>query len=431
MKYGYMFYQKPLKPQMKTRPVNLGDPIQSYAVKNLYREMGISEEDMVPVPRYDVAEYDGEECVCIVNSASNYEELAYDSHFMPPSPKVHAIPMSLHLHRELPKDELEFYRTCGGVGCRDLFTVNYLRGLGVDAYLTGCLTLTLPKRTEEQARTADKIYLLDVPTDVMKIMPQEIKEEAVTLTNILRFENLGHSNRISVEDAYEEHRKGEARIALLRDTAKLVITSKLHVASPCLAMGIPVILAKNHFGDRFGFIDRFIPTYTSAHYSEIDWNPAPVDFEEEKAKIKQVFFERVKAAVSRIELEKMWESKSPLYEIDYNTATSIAVRKIPFPESPFRYAVWGIVLSAAYYLDEAMKEYIPNGKLIAGIDIAAEGTYCGEKIIKPEDIHKIPEDVVIIVAAPSAKEAAKEMLLASNRPFVLLKGTNVECYHLS
>ena len=31
----------------------------------------------------------------------------------------------------------------------------------------------------------------------------------------------------------------------------------------------------------------------------------------------------------------------------------------------------------------------------------------------------------------AAKEAAKEMLLASNRPFVLLKGTNVECYHLS
>ncbi|MDU3075563.1 MAG: chorismate synthase, partial [Mixta calida] len=33
------------EPKMKTRPVNLGDPIQSYAVKNLYREMGIGEED--------------------------------------------------------------------------------------------------------------------------------------------------------------------------------------------------------------------------------------------------------------------------------------------------------------------------------------------------------------------------------------------------
>ena len=71
MKYGYMFYQKPLKPKMKTRPVNLGDPIQSYAVKNLYREMGTGEEDIIPVPRYDMAEYDGEECICVVNSASN------------------------------------------------------------------------------------------------------------------------------------------------------------------------------------------------------------------------------------------------------------------------------------------------------------------------------------------------------------------------
>lgn len=290
MKYGYMFYQKPLKPKMKTRPVNLGDPIQSYAVKNLYREMGIGEEDIIPVPRYDMAEYDGEECICVVNSASNYEELAYDSHFMPPSPKIHAIPMSLHLHRELTEDELSFYKTCGGVGCRDLSTVEYLQSLGVDAYLTGCLTLTLPRRSKEQEAKADKVYFLDVPSDVMKIMPQNLKDRGIVLSNIIRFQNPGNSNRISVEDAYEEHKKGEERIELLRDTACLVITSKLHVASPCLAMGIPVILAKNHFGDRFGFIDRLIPTYTPEHYSEINWDPEPVDFEEDKAKIKQVFF---------------------------------------------------------------------------------------------------------------------------------------------
>lgn len=40
MKYGYLLYQKPLIPEMPNRPVNLGDPIQSYAVKLLYREMG-------------------------------------------------------------------------------------------------------------------------------------------------------------------------------------------------------------------------------------------------------------------------------------------------------------------------------------------------------------------------------------------------------
>ena len=431
MKYGYMFYQKPLKTNMKTRPVNLGDPIQSYAVKNLYREMGIREEDIIPVPRYDMADYDGEECVCVVNSASNYEELAYDSRFMPPSSKVHAIPMSLHIHRELPADELAYYKACGGVGCRDLYTADYLKSLGVDAYLTGCLTLTLPRRDEETAKGADKVYFLDVPKDVMEMMPEGLREEGIVLSNILRFNNPGNSNRISVEDAYEEHRKGEERIALLRDTARLVVTSKLHVASPCLAMGIPVVLAKKHFGDRFGFIDRLIPTYTQEHYADIDWNPLPVEFEEEKAKIKQVFFDRVRAAASRIELEKMWNEKRPIYEIDYNTATFHAVKKIPFPAASFKYAVWGIVLSAAFYLDEAMKKQVPQAELIAGIDIAAEGEYCGVNIMKPEDIEKLPQDTIIMVAAPSAQEQAKKLLSELNRPFVLLKGTSVECYNLN
>lgn len=426
MKYGYLFYQKPLKKYMKTRPINLGDPIQSYAVKNLYREMGIKEEDIIPVPRYDMADYDGEECICVVNSASNYEELAYDSHFMPPSNKVHAIPMSLHLHRKLLDDELLYYKTCGGVGCRDISTVNYLKSLGVDAYLSGCLTATLPRRSREVEKKADKIYFLDVPSDVMKIMPEEIRNEGIVLSNILRFSNPGNSNRISVEDTFEEHRKGEERIKLLNDTAKLVITSKLHVASPCMAMGIPVVLAKNHFGDRFGFIDRLLPTYTPEHYAEIDWNPKPVDYEDEKKKIKQVFFDKVNAMRSRLEIEKMWDNKTPIYDIDYSTATSHAVKKIPFPKNEFDYAVWGIVLSASFYLDEAMKEFIPQAQLVAGIDIAAEGKYCGVEIIRPDNIEKLSHDTVIIVAAPSAHSPAKELLEKLNRPYVLLKGTDVE-----
>jgi len=430
MKYGYMFYQKPLKPEMKTRPINLGDPIQSYAVKNLYREMGIKEEDMVPVPRYDMGNYDGEECICVVNSASNYEELAYDSHFMPPSPRIHAVIMSLHIHRELSKEELAYYRRCGEVGCRDLYTVQYLRGLGIDAYLTGCLTLTLPRRSGKQAEKADKVYLLDVPGDIMELMPRKLKEEGIVLSNIERYENPGNGNRIPIADAYEEHRKGEERVFLLRDTARLVVTSKLHVAAPCLAMGIPVVLAKKHFGERFGFIDRLIPTYTPERYSEIDWNPAPVEFETDKVKIKELFFNKVRTAVSRLELERMWSERKPIYPIDYNTATSHAVEKIPFPRDRFPYAVWGVVLSAAFYLDEAMKKQVPQAELIAGIDIAAQGEHCGVGIIKPDEIRSLPEETVIIVAAPSAHRPARELLMRLKRPFVLLRGTEAEWYNL-
>lgn len=260
----------------------------------------------------------------------------------------------------------------------------------------------------------------------MDIMPQSLKEEGVVLSNLYWYHNSGGRNRISVEDTLEEHRKGEERIALLRDTARLVVTSKLHVATPCLAMGIPVVLAKPHFGDRFGFLDRILPTYTPEHYDEIDWNPEPVDFEEDKATLKQLFFDRVRAEVSRVEISKMWASKEPLYTIDYHSETSIAVKKIPFPDGEFPYAVWGIVLAPAFYLDEAMKELVPQGKLVAGIDIAAEGEYCGAKIIKPEEIDQLPPGTIIIVVAPSAHQPAKDLLTKLNRPYVLIKDTKEE-----
>jgi len=430
MKYGYMFYQKPLKPEMKTRPVNFGDPIQSYAVKLLYREMGIRERDIIPVPRYDLANYDGEECICVVNSASNYEELAYDSHFMPPSEKIHAIPMSLHIHRPMPEEEIAYYRTCGGVGCRDIYTMETLQKLGIDAYLSGCLTLTFPRRTEEQAKKADKIYFIDAAQDLKKYIPEKISKNAIGLTNISRFSNPGNATRMSIEATYEKHEKAEERIRLLRDTAKLVITSKLHVASPCLAMGIPVILAKTHFGDRFGFIDRFLPTYTSERYTKIDWNPEPVDFEKEKARIKQVFFDRVRSIASRIELEKMWNQKKPIYPISFETGTAIAVHKLPMHATEFQYAVWGIVLSASFYLEEAMRNTYENAELVAGIDTAVTGEFCGVPILPPDRIETLDKNVVVIVAAPSAHKPAKELLMPTGRPFVLLKGTSIECYNM-
>lgn len=109
--------------------------------------------------------------------------------------------------------------------------------------------------------------------------------------------------------------------------------------------------------------------------------------------------------------------------------SEIELWKIPFPEWNFRYAVWGVGSQPACDFYKVMKEYMPNGKLIAGIDHVVEGEYCGSHIMKPKDIHSIPEDVIIIVAEPCAQEAAKQMLMELERPFVLLKGSDTECYN--
>ena len=418
MKYGYLLYQKPLISEMPSRPVNLGDPIQSYAVKLLYKEMGIKDEDIIPVPRYDIENYDGEECICVVNTCSTYEELAYDSHFMPPSDKVHAIPFSLHINREIEKREADFYRNCLDVGCRDTFTVNMLSALGANAYLTGCITLTFPRRSEAYNESADKVYLIDVQPEFKKLIPSHILDEAVELSSIHRFSITHDSNRMTIQEAMDFHEMGEERIELLKKTAKLVITSRLHAASPCLAMGIPVIMTKHD--DRFGFIDRFLPSYTDWENDVIDWNPLPVDIEKEKDAIKQAFFDRIRYEEKRINLFSMWDKKQINVDVKYEPQVMAAIKSVVFNKRDFKYAVLGIISSISYFIPDVMKELYPEAELVCGIDSYVTRDFFGTKVMKPSEISSLSADVIIITAVQGAYQSAQPYL--ENRPLIFVKG---------
>lgn len=424
MKYGYLLYQKPLISDMPDRPINLGDPIQSYAVKLLYKEMGISDNDIIPVPRYDLSNYNGEECICVINTCSTYEELAYDSHFMPPSKKIHAIPFSLHINREMSESEVNFYRSCDDVGCRDIFTQKKLEEYGINAYLTGCLSLTFPRRSLELENNADKTYFIDVQKDFLSIIPSKIKENAIELSSIERFKITNETNRMTIDEALKFHKLGEARVELLKNTARLVITSRLHVAAPCLAMGIPVILTRHD--DRFGFIDCLLKPYTDWKTDVIDWNPKPVDIEETKEKIKEMFFCRVKATVKKLELEDIWRRNGINEDIVYEPEVKRDLMNAKFPKNRyFRYAVLGVISSTSFFIPDFMKELYPESELVYGIDSYVEKDFFGKKVIKPFEIDKIDSDIIIITAIKGAYESAKQYL--SNRPHVIIKGKTIKC----
>ena len=426
MKYGYLFYKKPLIPDMPSRPVNLGDPIQSYAVKCLYREMGIEEADIIPVPRYDMKHYSGEECICIVNTCSSYEELAYDSHFLPPNHNIHASPFSLHINRRIPEDEREFYKSCADVGCRDAFTERMLKEMGINAYLTGCLTLTFPRRSKECEKNAKEIYLIDVPRDFMKKIPQEILDRSTKLSSIVRFPIRTKSNRMTDEEAYEYHRQGEERIKRLRDSAKLVITSRLHAAAPCLAMGIPVILTKHD--ERFGFIDGFLKSYTDWDTDCIDWNPEPVDIEKEKQQIKNVFFQRVKLEEQKLKLGRMWESKHTGRNAEYTPEARTALNCAHLHQQrELKYAVLGVVSSVSYAVQDIMSELYPDSTLVCGVDSYVKNDFFEKKVILPCEIEELDPQVILITAVPGAFAAVEPYL--NGRKCVVLKGKKATFYN--
>ena len=78
-----------------------------------------------------------------------------------------------------------------------------------------------------------------------------------------------------------------------KKTASLVITSLLHCAVPCLAAGIPIILARKEISYRFGWLESLTPIYDKKNFENIEWNPLPVNYENHKKQILALSIDRI------------------------------------------------------------------------------------------------------------------------------------------
>jgi hypothetical protein len=108
----------------------------------------------------------------------------------------------------------------------------------------------------------------------------------------------------------------------LKANARLVITRRLHMALPCIAMGIPVVLA--HVcadGDveeaRFAGLDKIVRVYKPKEFDSIDWNPKVPDIEWLKEKIIQLAMQRIR------EVEQQWRLPCELSEYYESTENQI------------------------------------------------------------------------------------------------------------
>ena len=84
----------------------------------------------------------------------------------PPSESINPLYVSFHLNAKasdkiLSKQEnVDYFKRHEPIGCRDVYTAESLRRKGIDAYFSGCLTLTIGDlyKTEE---CSDKVYIVD------------------------------------------------------------------------------------------------------------------------------------------------------------------------------------------------------------------------------------------------------------------------------
>jgi hypothetical protein len=81
----------------------------------------------------------------------------------------------------------------------------------------------------------------------------------------------------TAQQCAEAERYEQALLNQYRTEATLVLTPLHHVASPCMAMGIPVIVCRHKSDPRFSFLQKLIPIHLPGDMERIDWDPAPLD----------------------------------------------------------------------------------------------------------------------------------------------------------
>jgi hypothetical protein len=89
-----------------------------------------------------------------------------------------------------------------------------------------------------------------------------------------------------------------ALIEKYKREATLVLTPLHHVATPCLASGVPIVIARSRPDERFSFMETIVPIYTPERFSEIDWNPKPLDLWAIRSELLRVTQEKLATATS-------------------------------------------------------------------------------------------------------------------------------------
>lgn len=181
------------------------------------------------------------------------------------------------------------------------------RESGINAFYSKCLTLTFPKRSSEHK---DGWNIL---VDAQHLpIPNHILEESMSVSH-----KVPNNLPEKVKFIYARYLPN-----LYKENAKLMITTRLHCALPCIAMGIPVVFFGDESNHRIVLlkdvglkINHIAIKNKTSYASEIEkdekfdyelfqkkvnWNAKPLDFEKEKSEMIKTFKQLLAAKANLI-----------------------------------------------------------------------------------------------------------------------------------
>lgn len=236
---------------------NIGDDIQTYAQKRFLPRVDYY-VDRESLDTFYPENNATEPVAVIMNAWYMYQKFNW-----PPSPYIHPLFVSMHISKNdyfgIGTDFLdgiggEYLKQYEPIGARDISTLEILNDKNIEAYLSGCLTLTLQLDKEKEKN--ETVYLVDLSENVESSIKRKFPSE--------NFVSIHHDVDYAKEDISYDERLNRVEVLLGKyQNAKCVITSRLHCALPCLALETPVLMVyEDAFEDR---VKTFLPLL---HYVE-------------------------------------------------------------------------------------------------------------------------------------------------------------------
>ena len=286
---------------LKVDTPNIGDHIQILAALGLLREMGL-EPDLFIDRDTELAnkpELDGDQARIVVPLNGWFKMPGTDGPQWPPHEHILPIFSGFHIRPHvcpalLEEASLNYLKRFEPIGCRDLYTAETLRRFGVSAYFTNCLSLTFPERPIDFE--GDVTFVCSNDRSLLDVLPADLRRDYVFIDHYCHHPSF---------EAYLDHAR--SLLSLYRNRARLVVTTFLHCALPCLAMGIPVIVfypnradafMRNSDRERFSGLATLTRIHEFADAVSMDWRAERLNVFAQKEFARSDFIAQVRKALT-------------------------------------------------------------------------------------------------------------------------------------
>lgn len=208
----------------------------------------------------------------------------------PPSSLIHPLFVAFHINSSakdsfITTESLEYLRKHQPIGCRDIQTQILLSENGIDSYFSGCMTLTLGENFHDEEKN-EIVYFVDpyfpYRVDILSIMKNSVytlfhlrpilkiaknyphpRKGWIKMIKVGAFyriykkkfdDKLLQNAKYITQQSYYYNENFNSNEDLLEEAerlvnnyakAKLVVTSRIHCALPCLGLETPVIYVNN------------------------------------------------------------------------------------------------------------------------------------------------------------------------------------------